>query len=163
MGRSSDFLSNLVTQFRSMQGPLNLSPVMVYDQRQSYKYLSTLAAQIDKPVIEASVGLDGVNVVVRSGQTGRTLDIPATLAKIDSLIQSQQDGVVPLVVTETPPLILDATAQADLARKILSAPLTIRMPDGQPDQHGPWTFDVKTLAAMLTLERVQAGRWHRQL
>ena len=101
-GRSSDVLSNLVAQFRAMQTPVNLSPVMVYDQRQSYKYLSNLAAQIDKPVVEASVGLNGVDVVVRSGQTGRTLDIPATLERISALIQSQQDGVIPLVVTETP-------------------------------------------------------------
>jgi vancomycin resistance protein YoaR len=155
VGRSGDVLSNLVAQFRAMQAPVNLSPVMVYDQRQSYKYLSGLAAQINKPVVEATVGLNGVDVVVRSGQTGRTLDIPATLERISALIQAQQDGVIPLVIAETPPLILDATAQADLARKILSSPLTIRLPDGQPDSHGPWTFDVKTLAGMLALERVQ--------
>jgi vancomycin resistance protein YoaR len=154
LGRSSDLANNLVEQFRAMQIPINLSPTLVYDQRQSYKYLASLAAQINKPVIEASVGLNGVEVIVRSGQTGRMLDIPATLDKLSGLIQTQQDGVIPLVITETPPLILDATAQGELARKILSAPLTIQMPDGQPDKKGPWTFDVKTLASMLTLERV---------
>lgn len=155
IGRSGNLFVNLETQFRTFQSPVNLAPVLVYDERQAYQYLSKLAAQINKPVVEASVGLNGVEVVVRSGQTGRELDIMATLERIAAQIKGQQDGVIPLVITETPPLILDATAQAELARKILASPLTIRMPDGQPDQHGPWTFDVQTLAKMLTVELVQ--------
>ena len=155
IGRSSNLIANLEAQFRTFQSPVNLAPVLIYDERQAYQYLSKLAAQIDKPVVEASVGLNGVEVVVRSGQTGRELDIMKTLDRIAAQIKAQQDGVIPLVITETPPLILDATAQAELARKILASPLTLRMPDGQPDQRGPYTFDVQTLAKMLTLERVQ--------
>ena len=105
--------------------------------------------------MEASVGLNGIDVQVRSGQTGRELDVPATLERISAQIQGLQDGVIPLVVIETKPVILDASAQADLARKILSAPLELHMPETMPDKLGPWTFDVKTLAGMLNVERVK--------
>ncbi len=156
VGRGGDALSELMTQFNTSQSPVNLPPVLVFDQRQGVNYLSgVIAAQINKPVIEASVGLNGVDVVVRSGEPGRQLDLAASLERITLQLRSLQDGVIPLVVTESQPVILDVTAQADLARKILSQPLTIRMPDGQPDKHGPWTFDAKTLATMLKLERVQ--------
>ena len=156
IGRGGDALSELLTQFNTSQSPVNLPPVLVFDQRQGATYLSgVIAAQINKPVIEASVGLNGVDVVVRSGEPGRQLDLAASLERITLQLRSLQDGVIPLVVTESQPVILDVTAQADLARKILSQPLTIRMPDGQPDKHGPWTFDVKTLVTMLNLERLQ--------
>ena len=59
------------------------------------------------------------------------------------------------MVIETKPVILDASAQADLARKILSAPLELHMPETMPDKLGPWTFDIKTLAGMLNVERVK--------
>ncbi len=156
VGRDGDLLSALLAQYRTAQSTVNLPPVLVFDQRQADRYLNEkVAPQINKPVVEASVGLNGIDVTVRSGQTGRELDQPATLAQLTPLIHDLQDGVIQLVVKETQPVILDATAQAELARKILSQPLTLRMPDGQPDKHGPWTFDVKTLASMLGLERVQ--------
>jgi vancomycin resistance protein YoaR len=63
--------------------------------------------------------------------------------------------VVQLAVIESSPIILDATAQAELARKILSQPLTLKLPQSETDKLGPWTFDVKTLATMLTVQRVQ--------
>ena len=156
IGRTSDLMSALLTQFHTSQAPVNLPPILVFDQRQGATYLSgVIAAQLNKPVVEASVGLNGVDVVVRSGQSGRQLDLAASLERITAQLQSLQDGVIPLVMIESQPVILDVTAQAELARKILSQPLTIRMPDGQPDAHGPWVFDVKTLASMLNLERVQ--------
>ena len=155
IGRKGNLFLNVETQFRTWQSPVNLSPVYIYDQRRAHQYLTNLAAQINKPVVEASVGLNGVEVQVRSGQTGRELDVPATLERISSQIQGLQDGVIPLVVIETKPVILDASAQADLARQILSAPLELHMPENQPDKVGPWTFDVKTLAGMLNVERVK--------
>lgn len=156
VGRGGNVLNELLAQFRASQNPVSLPPVLVFDQRQGASYLSgVIAAQVNKPVIEASVGLNGVDVTVRSGQPGREMDLAASLERITTQLRSLQDGTIPLVVTQTQPIILDATAQAELARQILSQPLTLRMPDGQPDSHGPWSFDVKTLATMLNLERVQ--------
>ena len=101
------------------------------------------------------MGLNGIDVTVRSGQTGREMDVPATLALVGPQLQTLQDTVVELVVKDTKPIILDASAQAELARKILSQPLTLKLPDGQTDKLGPWSFDTKTLAGMLSVERVQ--------
>jgi vancomycin resistance protein YoaR len=70
-------------------------------------------------------------------------------------VQTLRDGVITLFINESTPVILDASAQAELARSMLSLPLTFSMPEGEPDQAGPWTIDPQTLAGMLAFERVQ--------
>ena len=158
LGRGGNILENLTTQLANNRSPVNLAPVLVFDQRMAQNYLLKLAAQINKPLIETNLGLNGLDVVIRSGQTGREVDIQASLEKLSAQVQSLSDGVVPLVVKETPPLVGDVSAQADLARTILSQPLTLALPDDQPDKNkmGPWTIDQKTLAAMLNVEQVKS-------
>jgi vancomycin resistance protein YoaR len=92
---------------------------------------------------------------VLPGQVGRTVDIEKTLLAVSLQVQSMRDGVITLFIEESTPVILDASAQAELARSMLSQPLTISMPEGESDTAGPWTIDPQTLAAMLAFERVE--------
>ena len=155
VGRSGTFGDRLSQQFRAWREGVDLAPVLVFDQRAAFSYLTALAQQVDTPVVEASLSLNGTEVDVRPGQAGRQLDLPATLALITAQVQSLRDGSVPLVVHPTQPAILDVSAQAELARRILSAPLTLTLPEGQPGIEGaPWVFDQAALAAMLSIEKV---------
>jgi vancomycin resistance protein YoaR len=156
LGRGGNAFENVATQLANSRSPVNLAPVLVFDQRLAQNYLLQLAAQIDKPLVETNLGLNGLEVVVRSGQTGRALDIQASLDRLSTEVQSLSEGVIPLVVKETPPLVGDVSAQADLARSILSQPLTLTLPADQPDKDklGPWVIDQRTLAAMLNVEQV---------
>jgi vancomycin resistance protein YoaR len=101
--------------------------------------------------------MDGINVVVNTGQVGRSVDLPAALMQLQAQLPTLTDGIIPLIVRETSPVILDASAQAEIARKILSAPLVISVPSPESGDPGPWTFDQKTLASMLTIEKVNAA------
>ncbi len=159
VGRDGNLLNRLADQFNAWYSGKNTSPVLLFDQRIAYIYLNRIAAVINRPVIEANLGLQGEEVIVRSGEIGRTLDIDASLALVSAQVQSLQEGVVPLVVKETPPVILDASQQAELARRILSQPLTLTLPEGESAPGSPWVFDRTTLASMLSIERVrnQAG------
>ncbi len=156
VGRQGNWTDILTSQLNAWFYGVDLPPTVVYDQRISQQYLIALARQIDKPVIEAKVGIDGVAITVNSGQIGRTLDIPKTLALIDVQLRTLQDATIPLVIHETPPLIMDASQQANEARSILSEPLTLTMPDGGTDA-GPWTLDVQSLANLLTIETVPSA------
>lgn len=77
------------------------------------------------------------------------------MAPLEAQLRSLTDGILPVVMHETPPVILDASAQAEVARQILSAPLVLQVLDGEEGDPGPWTFEVETLAGMLTIERVE--------
>ncbi len=157
VGRTGNPFNRLADQLETWYTKANIPPLMIYDQRKAYQYLTDLAAKVNRPIIEASMGVNGVDVVVNSGQVGRTMDVAATLQSLDTQIRSQTDGIIPLVIHETPPVILDASAQADLARKILSAPLTLSVPNKAKGDPGPWKFDPSALAGMLVIDRVTTG------
>lgn len=147
-------LQRLEEQFSSLFSGYELSPTLVFDQRVAYQYLSNLKSQIDQAVVEAQIFLEGTDVVVRSGQNGRSLNTDATMDALINQIGSLQDGVVDMKVDDIPAIIIDASEQADVARNILSQPLTLTLPEGQPDEKGPWVIQPIDLAAMLRFERV---------
>ncbi|TLN23953.1 hypothetical protein FDZ74_03305, partial [bacterium] len=131
IGRSGGIFRRLRDQYSAYANSEQLPPALIFDERVAYQVLEGLSRQIDRPVVEASLTVQGTDVVVNNGQTGREMDIPASLAAVSAQVQTLQDGIVPLVVRETPPAILDASAQAELARRILSAPLTLTVPEGE--------------------------------
>ena len=155
LGRQRNILSRPFIQFKAWYLGENLSPILLYDGRIAHRYLSNIAAQIDRPVIEASLEVNGTEVKAVQGQIGRTLDLRATLLPLEEQLRSLRDGIIPLVVKEQPPDILDASAQAETARKILSASLTLQIPDPVEGDPGPWQFDPPTLASMLTITRLE--------
>ncbi len=158
VGRTGSLSSRLTAQFNTWYYGVNLPPLVVLDESRAQSYLKGIASQVDRPILEATVSMNGVEVVVRPGQIGRSIDIPAALEILKPQLQSLSDGLINLVVHETPPVILDATQQAEVARRILSAPLVISVPNPQEGDPGPWTFDSTALAAMLTIERVDSPK-----
>jgi len=154
VGRSGKLYDRLNAQFDAWYYGSEFAPVLIFDQRLAQQYLSGLAVTIDRPIIEADLSVQGTEVIVRSGQPGRTLDISATIDRLTDQVVTLQEGIVPLAITETAPVILDATEQAEIARRILSQPFTITLPEGETAEPSSWVFDQTTLATMLTIERV---------
>lgn len=156
IGRSGGLLSRASAQFRAWYQGVDIPPLFLLDERIAQDYLKSIASQVDKPVIEASLSVNGIEVVVQPGQVGRSVDIADALEKLQAQVQTLTDGLIPLVVNETPPVILDVTEQAEIARRILSAPLVINVPEAEEGDPGPWTYDPTALAQMLTIERVDS-------
>lgn len=153
-GRKGGPFARLTEQFIAWYWGANLPPMLLFDERIGQNYLTVLAAQLDKPVIEASLRVEGTQVVVQQGQVGRSVDVPATLAAVRAQVESLQDGLVPLTIIESSPAILDVTEQAQLAQNILSAPLVVQVPEWKEGDPGPWRFEPAELAEMLAFERV---------
>ncbi len=155
VGRTGWMLERLRNQYYAWYNGQHISPDLIYDQRATYAYLAGVAKEIDLPTIEASLNLEGTEVVVRPGQVGRTVDIQKNMTLLGLQLQTMQDGVIDLLIRDNAPVILDASEQAEMARRILSEPLTITMPEQESGQAGPWTIDPSTLATMLVFERIQ--------
>lgn len=154
VGRSGWIVERLRTQFYTWYSGHDIPPNLIFDQRQAYAYLSNVAKDINLPTVEADLQLNGTEVIVNPGRVGRSVDMSSALSMVTSQLQSLRDGIVELPITESAPVILDASQQAEQARAMLSQPLTLTSPD-QEEGLGPWTIDQATLAAMLTFERVQ--------
>jgi vancomycin resistance protein YoaR len=151
------FLKGLDEQFHALYYGFELQTSLIFDQAQAYQYLASLSGQIDLPLIEAQLLIEGTDVIVRPGQDGRTLDITESLKLLTNQISTLQDGIVELEVLESPAKMIDVTEQAELARRILSEPLVLTILENEPsgtDQIGPWKFEPLTLSTMLSFERV---------
>ena len=152
----------LAEQVNAAQGAIHLPAVVIFDQQPAYRYLQSLAAQINQPVREAELRLEGTEMVYTPGQVGRSLDVETTLRALTRQLQSLQDGEVPLTIVEQRPLVLDAANQAEALRVLLSQPLTLVLPEPQEGDPGPWMVDANTLANMLRIEP-QPGQFLIQL
>jgi vancomycin resistance protein YoaR len=148
-GRSGGLFGALASQVRAGGLGSDVAPVIIFDQRVAYTYLQNIAVQVNKPVIEASLRVDGTNVIAEPGQLGRFLNLDATLIYLGAQLQSFRDGEVALVIQESAPRLLDVSSQAEAARQILSQPLTLTLPNYREGDPGPWTYDVPVLVNML--------------
>lgn len=157
VGRSGGLLASLGAQIRAGSQGVEAPPVILFDQRVAYQYLQALSAEINQPITEASLSVVGTEVVAQPGQAGRILDVDGTLVFLSAQLQTFRDGEIPLVVREQQPQILDVSAQAEMARRVLGQPMMLYVPNAGADDPGPWTYDVQVLAKMLTVRRVENG------
>ena len=157
VGRSGNLLLSFEDQMATWMFGADVPPVLVFDERLGNAMLAQVAQQIDQPMVNASLTLKGTEVSTTTAQVGRKLDIPATLALIRRQAQNLQDGAVALVVTEEQPSVLDVSQQAVEVRALLSQPLSLSLPDDQPDKSslGPWVLDPPALAGMLSFNSLQ--------
>lgn len=155
IGRNGGFFNRLEVQLAARRDEINLSPVLVFDQRMAFLFLNQIEGEINSPLLEPKIQITGKDVNITSGSVGRSLDYAQSLERISAQVAALQDGIVPLVVQTTNPVILNVEEQAQLARNLLSAPLTLTMPAGQPDSQGPWSFTPESLGQMLAFEVVQ--------
>ncbi|MCJ7536990.1 MAG: VanW family protein [Anaerolineales bacterium] len=153
-GRTGGPLNRLSDQFKSWYLGTALPPMYVFDENTAQMYIAGIAAQTDSQKVEASLSIEGVEVVVQPSQTGRQLDIPATLESLQLQLETMQDGEIRLKIEEDTPVILNVEEQAQIAELILSQPLILTVPDPLEDDPGSWTFESDFLAQLITIEQV---------
>lgn len=152
-GRSGGLFGSFADQMVARRSGQTADAVIIFDQNVAYAYLQRLAAEIDQPPIEASLAIQGTEVVAQPGQIGRYLNIDSTLIALSMQLETFQDGEVHLFVDEAQPALLDVSSQAEAARQILSAPLRLSLPGANQQDPGPWLFDVQTVANMLKVQK----------
>jgi len=157
IGRDGSYFHKLNTQLTAARSGLLLAPTYIFDERLTASILGQIATQINHSLIEADISIKGVDVTIRSGETGRELDQMETLKKIRTFMEAMQSGPVDLMVKTTEPAVIDVEKTGAIVKSILSAPMTITMPAGVGDQPGPWSIPPETLAGMLSLNRVPEG------
>ncbi len=157
VGRAGGLFRRLGEQWRARRQGVLLPPVLLFDQRVAYAALQRLSPLIDRPAQEASFEIKDTEVLARPGQIGRRLDIEATLELLTHQLQRFQDGEVELVVREEIPEVLDVSAQVEAARRLLSAPLRLVLPNAAEGERAVWTYEPQVIANMLSVRKVKEG------
>lgn len=153
-GRQGNFAERLLSQFSARSGSTDIQPVFILDQEKAYQFLDAIAQEINQPVVEPTIQIDGTDVRVNPGQNGLQMDTAATLNLLTLQLTTLQDGVIPVLTAETTPIILDPTLQAEQARKMIEEPLSLSLPEGDREPE-TWQIEPLTLAGMLSFEKVQ--------
>ena len=154
IGRKGLITDRIVAQIQVLRHGISLAPQFVMDEETGIQFLRGIAGDVNQDVVEASIQLNGLEVLVQPGQIGRELDIQASLDVVALQMRTLQSGSIPMIVNETYPEILDVSAQAEFAREILSQPLAIKIPDQTKSDPGPWTLAPESLVGMMILERI---------
>jgi len=157
VGRSGGMFSRLADQVHSLRNGKDIPPVIVFDQKLAYAYLQKIAASIDKPVLDASLSLEGVLVRSQAGQVGRLLNVDETMKALTSQLLTFSDGEIPLVVDEIQPAVADASLRAGELQTLLSQPLVLISPQAGSTSQGPWSLDPTLLAKMIKIDLVHDG------
>jgi vancomycin resistance protein YoaR len=144
IGRQGNLLQSLQEQIDAWYQGYATAPLILFDQWVGELYLHGIAAQIDRPTIEASLTVNGTDIEHHVGQVGRRLNVPITLEMLADPFSHLHDADINLVIEETPPLVLDASQTAAAARQILSEPLTLTA-----DGADPWILQPLDIASML--------------
>jgi len=140
-GRTGGLFQRIDDQLAAWFQGSEIAPIILWDDWIATSYLNDLASQINQPMIEATLALDGLDVISVPGQIGRELDLDAAMEAIRIPVSTLHDGEVFLPVNEIEPLIADTAAPAARVRVMLSEPFTL-----EADGAGPWMFQPREIA-----------------
>lgn len=159
IGREGSFFHRVNTQLSTARSNTYIAPTYIFDQRLTANLLGQVATQVNHPLIEADITISGVDVHIRSGETGHEVDQAETLNRLRAMMEAMQSGTVDLIVKTTEPALINVEKTGEAVKRLLSAPFTFSMPDDPNDeaQPGPWAIEPETLAGMLSLVRVPEG------
>lgn len=129
VGRRGSFLDRIEEQIEAWYRGYPIAPIVRFDQIVGAHFLGIIAAEIDRSTIEGAISVNGTSVSSTPGQIGHSVDIQATLAQIAQPVALMHDAVIPLVITETTPVVLDPSETAERTRQILNQPLVFSADD----------------------------------
>jgi vancomycin resistance protein YoaR len=155
LGRKGSVVTRLTDQLHGFQSGMDVAPVVILDERTAYRFLQSLAAEVDVQPVEASLAIEGLNVISTPGQMGRLLNVDKTLDAVSAQMQTFNDGEVLLAMDDRSPEVLDVSKPAEATRRILQTPLNIVLPNPQLGEPGPWQIDPATMASMLTINKIK--------
>ncbi len=158
-GRSGSWMDNLLSHLWLLIYRTHLSPIVIYDDHVARLYLETLAEQINFSPTNASLAIDGVTPLANPAQSGRRVDVEATLAALTPAVTGLAPAEVELVVREISPTITDAELARVEAATLLDGPLTLLLAHPRENDPDPRVIQPEQLAEMLVVQ-VEDGVLH---
>lgn len=140
----------LLTHLRILLRGRNLPPILRYEETTARLYLETLAEEIYRAPVDATLTLEGTTPIASPAQPGRALDVEVSVDAVQGELTNLGGDGIDLPVREIPPQVTDAEAARAQAEAILSEPLLLLLPDPREGDPGPWQLSPEELAGLLT-------------
>ena len=104
VGRSGGLLEQVTGQLAALLHGVRIQPVFLFDERVAFNFITKMSAEIDTPMEDPSIILQGSEVVIVPGKTGLMLDRAMTMTLLQIYAQNLQSAEIELPVT-----VLEAT------------------------------------------------------
>lgn len=124
VGRAGGPLTAIREQFQSWYFGREAAPVVVLDEGKLEQLLGEIAAEIDRPPVDAQMELDSVGITYKPGQLGRRLDVADAKARLATPLATLREAEVELLVHEVRPRVLDDPETVDRLRTMMGSPMT---------------------------------------
>ena len=153
VGRTG-FLGNQITErIAALLRGRSIDPVYLFDERVAFNFITKIAEEIDEPMEDPSILLQGSEVVIVPGKSGRWLDREMTMTIVQIYAGNLQAADIDLPVTVVEP----STASLDEQKQILTALLSQDFVLYTNDDRGvlsAGTIPADVLAGMINFEPV---------
>jgi hypothetical protein len=135
----------------------DVAPIMAVNADQAREVLHRLAPSLAVPVTDVTLHREGEQVVVLPGQSGRELDVEATLARLLASAtgagETGLDHPVDLVFQTIPPLITDVAPIQAQVEAVLARRVELWAYDVLSEETLTWTLARSDVASWLRVER----------
>jgi len=146
----------LTTLWRMQQSHYEVDPVFAVEPAAVRDVLERLTPEVALPPTDATLRLEGDQLVAVPGQPGRALDVEATLNNIvNTVAHLGPDNQFVLTFQAVPPALTDTKPAQTQAEEILGRQLEISTYDWLTDETFAWTLGRETVVTWLRVE--QAG------
>jgi vancomycin resistance protein YoaR len=159
VGRGASLLDNLQVQAEALRHGRAVEPILSFDTHVAAAFLSQLAREVNRPVRNADLTAQGLQIQVTSSQVGLDVDLAATYQPIYERIANFSGGEIELVVREEPPLVADVSGAEALVGTMISSPIVLSPNfEVQGELVGDlesWTLSPEAISNMLIIRQVE--------
>ena len=161
VGHGAEARQSLREQANAWLSGAALPAILEFDQGAARVVLRRLADEINRERQDAQLVVDGFQVGVSPGVSGRRLDVEAMLTALSARILARDGGDIELVIDETPPRQWNVMEAAALVETALSSPLQLigSWPNGE--MLAPWILTREQILAGLSVTLQGAGDLRR--
>ena len=149
IGHAADGRNGLREQASAWTKGIAVPVTLKFDETMAQAFLSGLADEIYRARRDVSLEIDGLDVSIIPGISGRSLDLARTMANLrEAILAADGAGEIALVVDETPAREWNVWEAATAVQTALSAPLQLVGTDSDRQLLAPW---------VVTPEQIRAG------
>jgi len=158
VGHSGEILSDLDQIISSHQNGHEITPIVTFDEVAARDGLESLASQISQAPKDATIRLQGSDLVAIPGELGYTINIEKTLSELAvdpySIMIS---GSAQIFLKPIPPRIDDVSAAMEEARELLEGTVSIHGYDPITNERVEWTVAREDISKWLTVIPGEGG------
>ena len=141
----------------------DVAPVSTVDREVARATLETLAPSVYQPPVDATLRLEGDQVVAVPGQAGRALDVETTLARVITVAEGRDatalaaGNEVTLAFQEVPPRVTDVSGVQAQAQEMLARRVQLSAYDVLTDETFTWELGRRDIVAWLQIGTASDG------